>query len=72
MSLEAGIKEVYKALGAQVKNTGAQVIYFSFLPGRRKRKAKYTCLMHINSWQPWMVPVQGFLFLWQWDFLQRL
>lgn len=62
MSLEAGIKEVYEALGAQVKNTGAQVIYFSFLPGRRKRKAKNTCLMHINSWQHGWCQCKGFGF----------
>ncbi|GAB0204056.1 hypothetical protein GRJ2_002871200 [Grus japonensis] len=44
------IKEDYKALGVQVKNIGAQVIFSSILPVRGKGAARNRHIMHINSW----------------------
>lgn len=42
------IKEDYKALGGQLKNTGAQVIFSSILPVGRRREARNRCIIHIS------------------------
>lgn len=43
------IREDYKALGAQVKNTGAQIIIFLILPAGGKKEARNRHIMHIIS-----------------------
>ena len=44
------IKDDYKALGVQVKNTGVQVIFSSVLPVGGKMEARNRCIMHIHFW----------------------
>jgi len=50
MALEARmgrIKENYRALGAKVKNTGAQIV-FSVLPVGGKRETRNSCIVRVS------------------------
>lgn len=44
------MKENYKALRMQAKNTHAQVAFSSTLPARRRKEARSGYIVHINFW----------------------
>ena len=56
------IKEDFQALGVQVKNVGAQVIFSSILPVRGKGVSINRRIMHINSWLRGWCRHEGFGF----------
>lgn len=46
----SSIEEDHRALGEQMKSTGAQVIFSPILPVRGKEAGRYRQITNINSW----------------------